>query len=249
MSLSVFICEDNTAQRILMEHAIISHIALKDYDIRIVLSTHCPAETLEYIKAHPQQNSLYLLDIDLQHPMDGMALAREIKHLDLTGRIIFITTHAERSHLTFRHRIEAMDYIIKDSNYDVLERIQESIDIAYHRFQKTTLETEYFQVKSSMGVQKIPISDILYFETHHVPHKIILHTHSKRIEFRGSLKQVVTMSPHFFVCHKSYIINTSNVVRIHRKGNTNEAEVVNGSIVPVSKSYIAAFVKLIVDRG
>lgn len=245
MSFPIFICEDDSPQRALMENTIFSYIALKDYDMKIVLSTGNPDELLDYIRAHPQQNSLYFLDIDLQHKINGIVLAREIREIDLTGKIIFVTTHAELSYLTFRHRIEAMDYILKDSRDDVIKRTQACIDLTYHRFQQSISESKHFQVKSSMGIQKIPIADILYFEAHHVPHKIILHTRNKRVEFRSSLKEIAKASAHFFSCHKSYVVNTGNIVRISRIGATGEAEMINGSIIPVSKACISSLSKML----
>jgi len=226
-----------------MENTIFSHIALNDYDMQIALSTDSPSVFLDYIKAHPQKNSLYFLDIDLQHEINGIALAQEIRAADLTGWIVFVTTHAELSFLTFQYRIEAMDYIIKDNKDAVVKRVQECIDIAHRRFQQTSLEVECFQVKSSVGIQRIPISDILYFEAHHVPHKLILSTQNKRIEFRGSLKEVAAASPDFFSCHKSYVVNIRNIARLHRVNYTGEAEMVDGSVLPVSKAHIAALSK------
>ena len=249
ITLPIFICEDNSAQRTLIENTIFSHIARNDYDMQVVLSTDNPLTFLEYISAHPQQSGLYFLDIDLQHKINGMALAREIRAADLTGRIVFVTTHAELSFLTFQHRIEAMDYIIKDRKDNVVTRVQECIDIAYRRFRQVMLQTECFQLKSSMGIQRIPISDILYFETHHVPHKIILNTKNKRIEFRGSLKEAAGVSPDFFLCHKSFVVNTKNIVRLHRSDYTGEAEMTDGSIVPVGKTHIASLSKMLGHRN
>ena len=245
MSVSIFICEDDDAQRALIENTVFSHIAQKNYDMKIVLSADNPDDVLSYLDTHSQQKALYFLDIDLRHQINGIALAQKIRESDISGWIIFVTTHAELSYLTFRHRIEAMDYIIKDDIDAVVSRVKECIDTAYLRFQLSTSETEYFQIKSSMGVQKIPISDILYFESHHVPHKLILHTRNKRIEFRSSLKKVAEANPHFFACHKAYILNRSNVVRVSRIGSYGEAEMTSGAVVPVSKNRIASLTKML----
>ena len=51
---------------------------------------------------------------DLGADINGINLGEEIRQLDPTGYIIFITTHAELSHLTFKYKVEALDYIIKD---------------------------------------------------------------------------------------------------------------------------------------
>lgn len=46
--------------------------------------------------------------------MNGFELAQEIRKFDPRGFIIFITTHAELSYMTFTYKVEALDYIIKD---------------------------------------------------------------------------------------------------------------------------------------
>ena len=242
MSFSIFICEDDNAQRAMIEKTIFSYIAEKDYDMKIVLSTGDPEHMLSYLDLHPQKKALYFLDIDLQHQIHGIALAQKIRDYDLGGWIIFVTTHAELTFLTFRHRIEAMDYIIKDNRDAVVEQVQECIDIAFSRSRTITPEAEYFQVKSSMGVQKIPISDITYFEAQ-ISHKIILHTENKRIEFRGSLKEVLETSPNFFKCHKAYVVNTNHVIRVRRVGTLGEAELTGGTVIPVGKNRLASLKK------
>lgn len=239
MNQNVFVCEDDAAQRALLEKVILNYIALKDYDMKLALSARNPNDVLAHLETNPQQGGIYFLDIDLNHKINGIVLAQTIRESDLTGWIIFVTTHAELSYLTFRHRVEAMDYIIKGNRDELIKSIQECIDIAYERHRNEAIEPEYFRVKTSMGIQKIPLAEILYFETHHVPHKIILHTRNKRIEFRGTLKEVAAMNPAFFPCHKAYVVNTKNVIRVNRIGATGDAELVSGSVVPVSKSRVA----------
>ena len=245
MILSVFICEDRRAQREFIEKTVTEYVPSEDCEIELAISTDDPTELLTYVETNPKKNSLYLLDVDLQHEIDGIALAKKIREHDVFGTIVFVTTHAELSYLVFRNRIEAMDYIIKDKAEDVAKKIRECIDLTYSRCKKSTKEAEYFQVKSSMGIQRIPIDDIMFFESYHVPHKLILHTQNELIEFRGALKEVIKISPVFFRCHKSYIVNTKNVKRVQRVGKVGEAEMINGAIALVGDTKIATLARII----
>lgn len=246
MTLSIFICEDDIAQRKFMERTVTEYINQKNYDIKLAFSTGSPMELLRYLDTHPKLNNLYLFDVNLQDEMNGIALAQKIRERDLAGKIVFITSHSELSYLAFRSRIEALDYITKGDPENVAREVRECIEVAYHRRNEILSEKEYFQVKSSTGIQKIPIEDIMFFMTSHVPHRLILCTQNDRIEFRSSLKDVINVSPDFFPCHKAYVVNTKNIKSVQRIGKARaEAEMINGTIVPVSATNIAALTKIV----
>ena len=243
MELSVFICEDNDRWRREMKRMVADFIALMDYPIEFALVTGNPLEVLEAVKGNPLGNSLYILDVDLGHKINGIELAQKIRELDTVGKIIFVTTHAEWSYLTFRHKVEAMDYIIKDSVESVKKQIDDCLEATYKFFEKATQKKETFQVKSALGIMIIPVNEILYFESHHKSHKLILHTLKKRYEFRGTMREVLTGSDNFSQCHKAYIVNCENVVSVTRVGGTGEAEMKNGAILPVSRKYLVGLKK------
>ena len=245
MILSIFICEDDQKQREYMEKLISDYIALKDYEIEIALSTDNPIKLLNYLKAYPRPDSLYILDVDLQHDMNGIAMAKEIRELDLFGTIAFVTSHANLAYLTFRYHIEALDYIIKGSLEDMAEKIQECIDLTYFRNQSAASQKKSFQVKSTIGIQNVFLEEVMYFEAHYVPHKLILHTKNDRLEFRSTLKEVEELSPDFFRCNKSFVLNVKNVKRIRRTGKAGEAIMTSGAIVPIGAPKIALLTELV----
>ena len=238
MELSVYICEDNDRWRKEMRRMVGDYIAITDRPIECALVTENPLELLEAVKSDSSGNNLYILDVDLGHQINGIELAKEIRELDSVGKIIFVTTHAELSYLTFRHKVEAMDYIIKDSLKSVKKQIEDCLEATYEFFGKATKKKETFQVKSASGIMIIPVSEILYFESHHKSHKLILHTLKKRYEFRGVMREILAGSDRFIQCHKAYIVNQDNVVSVTRIGGTGEAEMRNGVIVPVSRKYL-----------
>ena len=248
MELSVYICEDNNKWRDNLKRMVSDYIALTDYPIEITMVTANPLEVLEAIKSNPPQSSLYILDIDLKNELNGVMLAQRIRELDFFGKIIFVTTHVELSYLTFRHKVEAMDYIIKDEYQSIQKQIHDCLETTYRFFLSIAEKKEHFQIKSATGILNIPVEDIVYFESHHLSHKLILHTFKKRYEFRGTMKDVLEGSESFSQCHKAYIINRQNVVSIRRTGGTGEAEMRNGAIVPTSRSRLVALKKQIEDE-
>lgn len=63
---------------------------------------------------------------------------------------------------------------------------------------------------------KMPFKDILYFATSTTPHKVCLWTQTERLEFYGKLSEIQEVAPELFLCHRSYLINLKNVVRIDK---------------------------------
>ena len=235
MILSILICEDDPVQRKNIERVVSDYLALKDYDAKLCLSTDDPLAVLGYVEANPKQSSLYILDVDLQHKLNGITLAQKIREYDPFGWIIFVTSHAEMSALTFRYRVEAMDYIVKDDAESVADKVRECIDIAYRL---STSTTQYFQIKSNEGIQNVPFDTIMFFESSLVPHKLILHTHNERIEFRGKMKNIT--GPDFFQCHKSYIVNVKNIKRINKAEKT--VVMTNGETAMVTPKKLAGLI-------
>ena len=248
MELSVFICEDNNKWRENLKRMVSDYIALTDYQMEVALVTANPLEVLDAVKNNPSQKSLYILDVDLKNELNGILLAQKIREWDFLGKIIFVTTHVELSYLTFRHKVEAMDYIIKDEYKRIQKQIHDCLEITYRFFLNGIQEKELFQIKSATGIANIPVEEILYFESHHLSHKLILHTFKKRYEFRGTMREVLEKSSSFSQCHKAYIVNRQNVTTIKRTGGTGEVEMKNGAVLPVSRSKLVALKKKIEEE-
>jgi len=219
-----------------MESVVCDYIAIKGGGAELTLSTSNPTELLNYLETHPCQNALYILDVDLQHEINGIVLATKIRKHDTFGKIIFVTSYAELSHLTFRYKVEAMDYILKDNKEEIIERIKECMDIAQARYKDSALKKDHYKLKTGDGIRNIPIDEIMFFESHHMSHKLILHTKSTRIEFYGSLNEVSGVSPDFFRCHKSFVVNTKNIRFINK--TTREIEMINGAIALITPKKI-----------
>lgn len=243
MTLSIFICEDDLIQRKRIESVVSDYCVMKGDYAELALSTDNPLDVINYLESYPCPNALYLLDVDLQHEINGIALASKIRQYDTNGKIVFVTSHAELSYLTFRYKVEAMDYIIKDNHKEVAERIHECIEMAHTRHFDSTTQKETYQVKTGDGIRNIPFDDIIFFESHHMSHKLILHTKNKRIEFYGSLRDISELSSDFFRCHKSFLINVKNLVSVNK--TKREAEMINGEVVMVTAKKIKDLLQLI----
>lgn len=103
--LNVYVCEDNPKQLKSIETIINDFIIIHNLDMQITLATTKPDELLRNVSDSPQ-TGMYFLDVDLKSNMNGLTLAKEIRKYDPRGFIVFITTHAELTYLTFYTKLK-----------------------------------------------------------------------------------------------------------------------------------------------
>jgi len=233
--LSVIICEDIPEQRKNIEKHIMGCIEQKEYDADVVFSSGNPLEVLKYLKQNPLQNGLYILDVDLKHEMNGIALAAKIREKDTYGTIVFFTTHAEMSYLTFRYKVAAVDYIIKDAPGAINAEIDECLDLAYRRYLDDSVPKKRatYPIKSGSHIRNIPLDDILFFESHpKTAGKISLRTRDSRLEQYGALRDVEKIGSHFYRCHNAFVVNLNNIESVDK--SKLEITMQGGSVIYVT---------------
>ncbi|PRR79656.1 LytR/AlgR family response regulator transcription factor [Clostridium vincentii] len=241
--LKVFICEDNNTKKEKFEKMIRDIIIIENLDMEIGLSTDRPKQILDYLDNN-EVSGLYFLDVDLQRQMNGINLAEKIREYDPRGFIVFVTTHAEMSYLTFMYKVEAMDYIIKDNYSNIQSRIHKCILNANKKFlSKTTELQKNFTIKVDDKIISIEFSNILFFETSQTIHKVILHGENRIIEFYSKMKDIEeNLDSRFYRCHRSYLVNKDNIKEIDK--NERVVHMINGEDCLVSTRAIKGLIKI-----
>lgn len=216
--IPVYICEDQDSMRIFLEKQVKNIIMIENLDMYIKLSTGNPEYIVEDI-SETRERGIYLLDIDLSHRMNGFDLAKVIRQNDSRGFVVFVTTHGELALETFKYKIEAMDYILKDEPDEIPECLH-SCFLNIHQRMETdhTKDTDYFVLRLMDEVRYIHLKDIIYFETSFQKHKVSLVTEKEWIEFFSDLKSIEEKTGGQFIrCHRSYLINRNYIERINAK--------------------------------
>jgi two-component system response regulator AgrA len=194
----------------------------EDMDGIIALSTGDPHELLAHVSKGALTN-LYFLDVDLQSDINGIQLAEAIRKLDPRGYIVFATTHGELLPLTFKHKVEAMDYIVKDDAAGIEQKILACVRDAYakHHTNRVKQPSYYVFKLTEQRIVSVPSAEIIYIETSaRTPRKVVLHTVNGRYEYYGKLDDIEKqLDSGFFRCHKSYIINLAAVEQVDRKNH------------------------------
>jgi two-component system response regulator AgrA len=221
--LNIFICEDDPVYKKQITECIEKYIFMEGLvDIKLALSTDTPYGILGYIIEN-KSDGLYFLDVDLNCDIDGITLAEKIRQYDPRGFIVFITMHGETLQLTFKYKVEAMDFILKSSQ-DLNAQICECIRIARKKYNSILSLSpsdynEFVFKHSNGGLLSLNFANILYFETSsNKSHRIIAYSENSVQDFHGSLSDIEKQTDKtFFRCHKSIVVNLKKVINIDTK--------------------------------
>ncbi|MFS7238097.1 LytR/AlgR family response regulator transcription factor [Carnobacterium divergens] len=239
----LFICEDNPAiAKQITAHAA-NVIEENQLDFSIKLTTSNPTTLLNIVKSS-KEPGVYFLDIDLgSNVMNGLELAQKIRELDPRGFIIFITSDTEKFQHTFKYKIEALDYIVKQDTDNLERRLLECLTTIISR-NPSSNEQSQFSIKDGTRIITEKYKNILFFEVSSKVHKIKMHSLTKQAEFYGSLKNVETelLKHNFFRCHQSYLINLTNVKEVDVKNRF--VYMINGQKCEVSYRALTELKKM-----
>lgn len=216
--LDIFVCEDNVIQRQAIVQTIQNTVLIEELDMQLVLDTGDPYALLEKLKTN-LNTGIYFLDIDLGSDINGMKLAQQIRLYDPRGFIVFITAHSELSFMTFQYRVEAMDFVLKDTPAEAQVKIRECLLNAMERYTLQTNKThKVYTIESGERKISIDYDDILFFETSSNIHKVILHAKERQIEFFSTIKELANDLGNDFVrCHRSFLVNKKSIKEVDTK--------------------------------
>ena len=165
----------------------------------------------------------------------GFTLGQAIRKIDPRGFLIYVTAYGELAFDTFRYKLEALDYIVKEDRESMFRGIRKCLGVIRDRLKEERGEDrQYFTVKFMDTVRHIPVDEILYFETGGKSHRIILHGLKENMDFTGSIQELQkNLSGKFVRVHRSYLAN----VRMVKLLDIKEKKIVfiNGEICPFSQ--------------
>lgn len=239
--MKVVICEDDLVQLEQVKKIVSNYAMIEDNGISIDLATSNPEEVIDYINHN--KAGCYFLDLDLNHEITGIVLGSKIREKDPLAQIIFITTHAEMSYLTFVYKIAAMDFIIKDNPDLIQAKVLSTLKEAHSRYIAIGKETKVqnFQIKANGRTRNIDFEEVYFFEASSGLHKIILHLENEMIEFYGKLKDYENITDAFYRCHKAFIVNKNNIDEIDQKERAIHMK--NGEICYASARLLKGLIK------
>jgi two-component system response regulator AgrA len=136
--------------------------------------------------------------------------------------------------LTFKYKVEALDFIIKDGTDNVKRSIAECINLALERLIASD-KGKTLRVNTEDKVVFVDMEDIIFIETTQIRHKLRLHAERRVLEFNGELKTIGEQLDERFVrCHRSCIINKDKIASINKADNTVTMN--NNGNCPISRN-------------
>ena len=241
--LNIIICEDDSFYREKIENIIKNEVVALKLNLRTDLSTNNPIDVINHIISKINKSFIYFLDVELKSDINGIELAKIIRKYDSKGYIIFVTSHTELSNLTFKYKVQALDYISKFDTDNFKNSISECLLEAYNDYKNNYLEEKgIIEIDLGNRIIKFSYDEILFFETTTVDHKLRLHTKTGHFEFYGKIKDLEVKLPAYFSkTYRSYLVNTNNIKSINK--NTNTISMINDETCYASKQFLKGLKK------
>lgn len=235
--IKIAICDDipGTAEAIRM--------LLLAYDYGEALEVDCfeCGEQL-YTKFVKKKYDILITDIELVPEgysenllKNGMLLADEIKDMYPETIVIFLSRFSYEKDL-LQH--EPFDFIDKP-NFRNDGRITETVDKAIRKLRNRLENETVYRIRANKVAIGIAIKEIIYFESKRPRIKMV--AIDDEFLFRGRLdkvqEEIEKSAERFIRVSKSYYINA----RYIKKYTAREIEMINGTVVPVSRKYLEEF--------
>lgn len=201
------LCDDNiqllTKLREMLEKILFKH----DFDAAVTFSSSNVDELLDFLDTHDVD--VLFLDIDLGTEQNGIEIAKKIRKKNKAIYIIFVTGHFE--YIISAFECKTFDFIQKPFSQSKLEntvlRLYDDINNNSADFIRINSRRTLINQSSINFIQKDGM-------------KTIFNVVSGEINTYGSFNTIVPSLPNNFVrCHKSFIVNTSNISEIDFKNN------------------------------
>jgi DNA-binding LytR/AlgR family response regulator len=179
------------------------------------------AEVLNYIRKN-EGEFIFFLDLDLgDGEMNGIDLAAKIRTSRPNAKIVFITSHSEKTIDILKSGVEPFGYIEKDLNQNLMIR---DMQFTIRKLLNTFIPSENpdateQELHVPIGIDEytsVPFSQILYIDTNKsVPHTVCIHMSGGSVlTMRATITDLLLLLDDSFRCsHRSVIVNTNQIIK------------------------------------
>ncbi len=205
----------------------------KDLEIRIETYT-CATELQKKITEGQICYEVLLLDIYMPE-LTGIELARSLRERKDNCQIIFLTT--SMAHAIEAFSLHAAHYLLKPFTG---EQLRDALDKAITVIDKSRKAN--ILLKTSNGLQKVNMVDILYCETDKHNQNIHL-MEGKGLQVRISsseLYELLSSDRRFYKCGSTYIMNLEKITEV----TTKHIRFENGVVLPMQRRQYKELLEL-----
>lgn len=164
------------------------------------------ASAVDFLTDYKAKYAVVFMDIQMPQ-RDGMSAAVELRNIDKTCSIIFITNLIQYAQKGYD--VDAVAYILKPVRYyDFALKFKKALNIY------VVNEKQDFTINTSKGLCHVSTDKLMYVET--VKHRLYFHTVDDVLERTGVLSQVEAELKRFgfLRCNQCYLVNPRFIVKL-----------------------------------
>ncbi|WP_077609356.1 LytR/AlgR family response regulator transcription factor [Clostridium sp. Marseille-P2415] len=241
--LKIILCDDDMFSLTIFSELLQEAIDRLSISAIILCRASSTKELLNFLNKNPD-DYFFFLDLDMGNgELNGLDLSRIIRGQYPASKIVFVTSHIEKSMAILKSGIEPFGFIEKDFNRKLMIReFENSLRLAV----KTDL-TEKIPPQKTIEliigldeVISIPVENIAYVEAvKTVAHNICYHTlDDSKITVRDTIKHALEMlGDDFVLSHRSVIVNKQYIIGTEH----TQLKLSNGKLVACSISKKSFF--------
>lgn len=203
--LNIAICDDNLPITSEIEY-LLSAISNKMH-IEIKPHIYFDGSTLISDIISEIYYDIIYMDIEMEQ-VDGITAAHHIRNMRLPTMLIYISAYDTYFPQLFE--VEAFRFLAKPIDWDLFEKYFKEA------YKKLSARNEYFTFQFNQITNKIPVADIIYFESQ--GRYIIVWTIRQQYRFIEKLKNInknlYKLGFTFLRIHQSYLINPAYICSI-----------------------------------
>ena len=179
-----------------------------------------------------QSECMDLIILDVIMPLlSGIDTARELRNTDQAVPIVFLTS--SREFAVDSYEVKALNYLLKPVD-------STNLFCTLDDFLKTiSIPKTFFAAKTADGYCRIEIADVDYLEAQNK--QVLVHFFNDRTiiirELFSKCAEVFSLENGFCCCHRSYIVNLSNVEQFSK----TEVVTIHNAVIPISRNSYATF--------
>ena len=168
-------------------------------DRDVVVRSEEFGDGLNFVSDYTADYDVIFMDIEMPL-MDGMKAAREIRKVDASVCLIFVTNLSQ--YAIEGYEVQALDFVVKPVSYqNFAMKLDKAIEYR-KRFRQAAVV-----INAGKSMRRLDVEDIYYIEV--MDHDLIYHTRQGNFQERGSMGERETLlTPHGFArCSKSFLVN------------------------------------------
>ena len=243
--LKIILMDNDTFTCAMLAEIIGNLIREKGWDASIVCQASSTKEVVTFLEKNPE-DYLFFLDVDMgNNELNGLDFSYYIRKKYPEAKIVFVTSHVEKSMDILKSGVEPFGFIEKQFNMKLMKRDFRGCIAKLCSHDDYDLEEKGPVISIPIGIDeeiKIPVERIAYVEAiKNLAHNICYHTvDGSQITVRDTLSHAKEMlGEDFVLSHRSVLVNQKQVIGVEK----DQLRLSNGMLVACAVGKRSQFYK------